>query len=209
MPLFRHFINTEYQWGIWKAEESLDDLLGLLPGRGEMHERELESFASPNRKMEWLAVRVLLYSLLGKEKKICYHPGGKPYLADNSAHISISHTKGYVAVIVSPAKEVGIDIETRGERIHRVAHKFAHPDEHAQIEPAELTVTLLLIWSAKEVLFKCLNVENVNFRDHFRTDPFPINQFWMTAHETCTPQERSFLIHYILHEDFVMTWTVC
>mgnify|MGYP000016543064 CR=1 FL=1 len=67
-------------------------------------------------RLEWLAVRVLLYTLSGEEKEIAYHPSGKPYLADASASLSISHTKGYVAVVLGlPGREVGIDIEQYGE----------------------------------------------------------------------------------------------
>lgn len=209
MPLFKHCANSEYQWGIWKTEESLDDLSTLLPDRGEMYRKELQSFTSRSRKTEWLAVRVLLYHLLQKEIQVCYHPGGKPYLADHSAHISISHTKGYVAVLVSPAREVGIDIEKTGDKVLRVAHKFINATEGEGIPPGELNVKLLLIWSAKEVMFKCLNDVHVNFRDHLQVDHFPIGRGWMAAREEYTLRKQHFFIQYMLHEDFVMTWSVC
>ena len=68
--------------------------------------------------------------MLGEEKEIGYRSSGKPYLADGSASISISHTKGYVAVLLGgPEKEVGIDVECYGERVRKVAHKFVREDE--------------------------------------------------------------------------------
>lgn len=209
MPLFKQYVNPEYQWGIWKTEESLDDLLNLLPDRGEMYRKELQSFTSPGRKTEWLAVRVLLYHLLEKEEKVCYHPGGKPYLANHSARISISHTKGYVAVLVSSAREGGIDIEKMGDKVVRVAHKFVNDREREGILPEELNVKLLLLWSAKEVMFKCLNDTHVNFRDHLRADHFPTDRGWMVAHGKHDSREQRFFIQYMIHEDFVMTWSVC
>jgi len=66
-------------------EESLDVLLLLLPGaRRAFCEQELNRFVSERRKMEWLSVRVLLYSMLQEDKEIGYSPEGKPYLTDHS-----------------------------------------------------------------------------------------------------------------------------
>ena len=101
MALLREYKEIAYQWGIWKTEESTEELLALLPDP-ERYEQQLTRFSSPHRKLEWLSVRVLLYQLLGEEKIIEYAPSGKPRLADSSYFISISHTRGYVAVILSP-----------------------------------------------------------------------------------------------------------
>ena len=85
--------------------------------------------------MEWLSVRVLLYAMLQEDKEIGYSPEGKPYLTDHSFFISISHTKGYVAVILSDKVPVGIDIEQYGQRVHRVAHKYMREDESVRLYP--------------------------------------------------------------------------
>lgn len=99
----------------------MEELFALLPHR-EKYEADIRVFTAESRKLERLAVRVLLYVMLGEEKEIGYHPNGKPYLADSSFSISISHTKGYVAVLLGrPEKEVGIDIEFYGERVRKVA----------------------------------------------------------------------------------------
>ena len=93
-------------------EESLEVLLALLPdARRVFCEQELNRFVSERRKMEWLSVRVLLYAMLQEDKEIGYSPEGKPYLTDHSFFISISHTKGYVAVMLASFTPAGIDIE--------------------------------------------------------------------------------------------------
>lgn len=110
-------------------DETPDELLNMLPHQ-EAYLAGLQRFSAERRRLEWLSVRVLLFTLLGEEKEIAYHPSGKPYLADRSASVSISHTKGYVSVIVGgPDREVGIDIEQYGERVHKVAHKYMRADE--------------------------------------------------------------------------------
>ena len=49
--------------------------------------------------------------MLGRETPVAYHPDGIPYLPDADLHISISHTKGYAAVLLDTQPRIGIDIE--------------------------------------------------------------------------------------------------
>lgn len=193
-------------WGIWKTEESVEELLSMLPSP-EKYEAELLRFTAPRRRREWLAVRVLLHRMLGEEKTISYHPNGKPYLEDDSRFISISHTGGYVAVILSTQGEVGIDIEQYGPRVHKVAHKFMRPDETITSYKGDDTWSLLLHWSAKEVMFKCMNASAVDFREHLHILPFQVEESGgFNACEYCTVRHSRFLIRYALHPDFVITW---
>ena len=138
-----------------------------------------------------------------------YAPSGKPHLADSSYFISISHTRGYVAVILSPVSEVGIDIEQYGQRVHKVAHKYMRPDELISEYHGEDTWSLLLHWSAKEVMFKCMDTSEVDFREHLRIMPFQVCEHGeFLAEEYRTEHKKKFMIRYLLHPDFVMTWQV-
>ena len=205
MPLFRQHKESACHWGIWRMDESYEELCSLLPSAlvAEAENR----FSAPHRRQEWLSVRALLRELSAENHEIAYLPSGKPYLAGSSRHISISHTKGYVAVILG-ASNVGIDIEQYGHRVHKVASKYMCFDEHPQPYAGDDTWSLLLHWSAKEVLFKCLDAENVDFKEHLRVFPFvPSPQGTFHACEYKTEQHRSFQIHYLLHADFVLTWT--
>jgi 4'-phosphopantetheinyl transferase EntD len=206
--LYKQFIAAEYRWGIWKVTETLDELRALLPEQGAMYAHELDAFKSDSRKIEWLAVRVLLFTLTGENEPVHYHSSGKPYFAGGKASLSISHTKGYVSVIVSKTSEVGIDIEKVGERVHKVARKFVRDDEFLPEDPRQKTQALLLIWSAKETMFKCMDEEAVDFREHLYVALSQSDGSCFPAKETRSPQGRTFLIHYMLDPDFVMTWLV-
>lgn len=180
----------------------------MLPCR-DVYRTAVQAFKSEHRRQEWLAVRVLLYTLLGEEREIAYRPDGKPYLTDVSASISISHTRGYVAVILGqPDREVGIDIEQYGERVRKVAPKFMRDDEVPSLFRNTNTWSLLLHWSAKETIFKCLNASEVDFRNHIRLFPFSVDEAGVfLAEEYRTPARRRFAIHYHLFPDFVLTFT--
>ena len=151
MALFLQHQGEDCHWAVWKLEETLEELLSLLPD-SRKYRQEVEKFSSAHRRLEWCAVRVLLYTILGVEKEIRYQDSGKPYLADKSFSLSISHTKGYVAVILGDInKEVGIDIEQYGERVRKVAHKFVRDDELPGAYEGTDTWGMLLHWSAKIV----------------------------------------------------------
>ena len=91
--------------------------------------------------------------LCGEEKEIAYYSSGRPYLKDGSRYISISHTRGYVAVALHSSCEVGMDIEQYGTRVRKVASRFIRSDEEPAMMEGDEVYALLLHWSAKEALF--------------------------------------------------------
>ena len=62
------------------------------------YDAQLLEKKNESRRAEWLAVRLLVKELFGSECEVAYHPTGRPYLKHGTAHISISHTKGFAAV---------------------------------------------------------------------------------------------------------------
>jgi 4'-phosphopantetheinyl transferase EntD len=162
-----------------------------------------------NRKREWLTIRVLLKELLGQEKEILYNSLGKPYLSDNSYHISISHTKGYAALIINRENEVAIDIEKITSKVENIRKRFVNEEEEKALSQTNERIHLLLYWSAKESLFKRLNVENVDFKLHLHIRSFdPVIGEWgdFEAYETRTGNQNGFKIKYFVNENYVLTY---
>src|SRR5690554_4531156 len=101
MLIRKDHINSGGLLGIWKMEESREELLEHFP----MHLQQeaiayLDNIRSPRRSIEWLSTRAMLFILLGHGKSIQNYPDGRPYLADHSYQISISHTKEYAALLL-------------------------------------------------------------------------------------------------------------
>src|SRR5699024_12389607 len=107
-PLYRSYSEGEVLLGILKSDETTEQLLASLEHK-DWYREKLAVF-SEKRKHEWLSVRVLLKALCGEEKEIAYYSSGRPYLKDGSRYISISHTRGYVAVALHSSCEVGMEI---------------------------------------------------------------------------------------------------
>ena len=162
-----------------------------------------------NRKREWLTIRVLIKELLGEEKEILYNSLGKPYLSDNSFHISISHTKAYAALILNKENEVAIDIEKISSKVENVRKRFVNDVEEKVLSQSNERIHLLLYWSAKESLFKRMNVESVDFKSQLHIQAFePVIGQWseFDAYETRTEEQNCFKIKYFVHEDYVLTY---
>jgi 4'-phosphopantetheinyl transferase EntD len=164
---------------------------------------------SEHRKCEWLAVRFLIKEMLGEEKEIRYKKNGMPYLADCSFFISISHTKGFVAVILNREHEVAIDIEKISPRVLNVAQRFMNEDETTGAPSSDDIIYLLLHWSAKEAVFKRLHDEaGLDFRKDVKITPFrPVGGEWgiFEAAETKTAGQQVFTVHYLVTENIVLT----
>lgn len=161
MPIIRDINDRNFRCCVWQVTETMEDLLAMLPDEGhELYEEAQQRFSSPKRRQEFIAVRVLLYQMQ-PGAVIGYYDNGKPYLVHSCRRISISHTAGYVAVMLSDSGEVGVDIEQYGERVCRVASRFINDDERISGVWKQL-----LLWSAKETVYKMMNCREVDFQEH-------------------------------------------
>ena len=209
MGLFLQHKTVDMQWSVWKMEESLDTLFSLLPDTRRVScEQEMQRFTSDRRKLEWLSVRVLLYSMLQEDKEIGYSSEGKPHLTDNSSFISISHTKGYVAVMLASSVPVGIDIEQYAQRVHKVCDRYVRPDEQVESYQGDITWGLLLHWSAKEAVFKRMENADADLRKLRLTHFIPQEEGTFQVQELVTAQQELYSVGYRICPDFVLTWTV-
>lgn len=110
------------------------------------------------RQEERKGANELLSKILEKEVKITHDENGKPVIQDYN--ISISHSKDYLAILLSKALRVGIDIEYWSERIQKIAKRFLHKDENYTT-----TEDLLITWCAKEAVYKLFSEEHLGYQD--------------------------------------------
>ncbi len=148
-------LNPSVSFALWKIDESLEELKALYPfSKADTDILNEQKVAS--RKMEWLAARLALKTLIDERDlspfSITKDEFGKPHLAGSETGISISHTKHYGAAIVNTSGPTGIDIEFPRNQIQRIAHKFLHAHEKAWA--SDNMEKLTWIWSAKEALYK-------------------------------------------------------
>ncbi len=196
-------------WGVQEISGTSEELLAKLEKK-EFYLPVVRRIKLEKRRQEWLAVRVLLKELLGEEKEVEYDTLGKPFFRDKSYHISISHTSGYVAVILNPIHPVGIDIEQITNRVVKVRDRFLSEEENNHISNEKELIHLLLHWSAKETMFKVLGEEDVTFNEQLHIRPFePQTNLFSTfsSFESRTQKKNEFIICYIVNSEYVLTFT--
>lgn len=160
---------------VWRVEESNDYFLQAL----QLTEAEQEAYAAmkPHRQREWLSSRFLLHRLAGDKQRhaILKDKHGKPYRENCPEYISLSHSRDFVAVILSE-KPVGIDIQKKEDKITRIAHKFVNQLEDNRIPDSTAPDYYHAIWGAKESMYKAYGKKNLDFKKHMHVYPFQFLQ---------------------------------
>ena len=144
---------------IWKITETLEELLQLF------HPISTADFNTERRKKEWIASRLLLNDI-NPNYSISYNAFGAPELS-NGGFISISHSKGLVAIIISQ-QQVPIDIEEISEKALKVSSKFVSTNNLKALTAEKAT----LIWCCKEAVFKWHQKGKVDFIRDIKLHPF-------------------------------------
>lgn len=138
-----------------------------------------EPFEGTARQRERHTAALLLTAMTGDPSlTIGHESSGKPYITPSSERssltsphiseqgspilsLSITHTRGWLAMLLSDGEEaVGIDIERLSDRVERIASRFIRPDE-----AVATTNEKLLLWSAKEAVYKLFSEDNLLFHD--------------------------------------------
>jgi phosphopantetheinyl transferase len=86
-------------------------------------------------------------------------PQGKPFLADQSLHVNLSHTQGCLVLALCDTHAVGVDVEWLARPVRpALANKFFSPTEWAEINalPTEddRRQRFLQVWTLKEAWWK-------------------------------------------------------
>ncbi len=200
-------LSIAFPIGIWKIEETTEEMWSLLQHK-EWYQPEFSRIKAEQRRKEWLATRLLLKEMLGHEAIIHHRPNGAPFLSETEMkQLSISHTKDFVAIMLSDkTKAAGIDIEYRSDRIRKVRSRFLNAEEQF-IDPTHETEHLLICWCAKETLYKTINRQEVDFCRHLHIQPFAYTeQGRLIAFETCSESSQHVVLQFRVEKDFVITW---
>ncbi len=193
--------------GLWQIDEGVEQLFAQYPHLQAYRSMVEEKYKNDGRKLEFLAIRALMYEMLkvnGASKGLLSHAGdithneaGKPLF--RGYHISVTHTKGYAALIFSKTSEVAVDIEYFSDRVERIASRFLRKDEKA-----EGVDSLLVHWCAKETVFKLFSEDNLNFEE-MRVKPFDTMADWACEVENLKSGQTAH-VDFELTMEFVLTY---
>lgn len=156
--------------GVWRIDEAEEELKKQLALSLE-EEQQLANIKGLGRRREFLAARQLLHQLSGREERgsLIKDSNGKPHLAGSAFQVSISHTHQYSAA-VGHVNTCGVDIQLFVAKINRIAPRFMNARELVFLTDANRLIFQHLVWSAKEAMYKCYGLREIDFRQHLLVD---------------------------------------
>jgi len=158
MPLLKQWtIKTHSRGVIWKMDEPESFFVE--------HTGITTDIKNDKRRLEHIAGRFLLkYIESDFPLADIYVDGhGKPRLKNSKYLFSISHSYPYVAAVVSPYQEAGIDIQVPTPQIQKIKHKFLSASEDLFTLDDDL---LTMAWTSKEAVYKWFGRKGIDFIQH-------------------------------------------
>ncbi len=196
-----------YVWHITESEQELRENTSIPDDELE----ELTFLKSEARRKEKLAERALLNMIFDDERVyLGHHDNGKPYLQNLATEISISHTNDYVAIILHPDEDLGIDIERLDRDFSAVEKKALSEDELEDLSERHRSLQLAIYWCAKEAIYKRMSINGVDFAEQIEVEKFnPHDEGEIDAtfyYKDGTEEE--FELEYMTFDNHVMVWLV-
>ncbi len=191
--------NKHCLFALWLIEETEEQLFRLFSSAPEEEIEALNNFKNPLKRVERMATRLLIYDLLGKKVLIDYDEFGKPFIQGDERSISISHTKGMLAVLIAE-KMAGVDIEHMSGRVANIAHKFLSTPEFNTIDLNQQMMHMYAFWCAKETVYKIYGKKRLDFKKHIHIKPFDIEKKGFIKASLSKVEEQEFLLDYFIYE---------
>ena len=174
MPICKEIIEEQYQIYFWEITESEKELVELAQLTSTESER-LAIKKSSERRLQWLACRVLLNELFEEKIIITNDEYGKPFIDVEDLHITLSHSGKYVMLGISE-NEIGVDIELIREKVLKIIPKFLSETEISYLSDKNKIEEALIYWTAKESLIKIYGKKDLALLTEINVSKFDKNK---------------------------------
>ena len=148
-----------------------------------------------------------LSSLLHPNSEIQKDDWGKPFIP-NGPHINYSHSSSHVFWGEHPENAIGVDIENERPQLIKLQSKFCSSEELTYLDTSDPLSQLLLIWSAKESIYKAYGKKSLDFKLHMQISPFQASTKGTLEAVLNIEKEVPLSVHYKRMDTSVATWCV-
>ncbi|MDR1671959.1 MAG: 4'-phosphopantetheinyl transferase superfamily protein [Bacteroidales bacterium] len=194
--------------GIWEIMEDYETLFPAVY-LNEADIIRLNGFKNMNRKVESLSVRALLQQMTHPKARIVYCELRKPYLADNSYNISISHSHRMTSILLGKNRLVGVDLEYMSHDIERIADKFLNEREVITLHPEKRKEHMYVHWCAKEALYKICDKVDINFQKNLTIKPFePEQRGNIIGVVRNNLRNEEYQMRYVINDNYALVYCV-
>jgi 4'-phosphopantetheinyl transferase len=206
MPLVINLYENSYRLALWKLTETVEffeEKAHLSPADLSLYSK----ISNETRKKEWLAVRVLLNEVLGFWPNITYMETGKPILNNHIRHLSISHSKEMVGILLCTSPFAGIDIEKTTRNIDNILPRFLSDDELKNISLSKNPYSEIIHWCAKEAIFKSVNEPNILFSKRIIIEKIN-DDGTIEAKFKSKRKSQDVFLNYMHLDEHLIVWTI-
>ncbi len=191
MPLTRKQKLDDGSWlAIWKMDEPLDDL--PRPRQVDLSQYQAQ------RLREKLTEYLLLSELTNQNDLVIDHDeDGAPLV--EGFNISISHTRGWAAMIMSEHHRNGVDIEYVSDRVNRIVSRFMCEEEQQDTLNGRI-----ITWCAKEAAYKYYHEQHLGLLE-MRLLPFTPQQTGVALLKNLRQGDTT-AVNYEVNDSFVIAF---
>jgi len=192
--------------GFWKISETSDELMQIYNPNED--EKTFLAHMPELRIKHFLASRLLLKTF-HPDQSIEKDKFGKPHLTNSTTKVSWSHSGNYAAFISNENESTGIDIETLGPKVLRIEDKFCNKTDKANIHKTHHAQSLIIIWGAKESMYKWYGGKELDFKLHMTIEAFDLHnegRFIGKIHKQNLTHE--FILEYMIVDGHMATWII-
>jgi 4'-phosphopantetheinyl transferase len=205
MPLLINRYENSFRLALWKLTETLD----FFESKAHLSAADntlYKQISNESRKKEWLAVRILLNEVLGFWPNITYMETGKPILNNHTRHLSISHSKEMVGILLCTSPYAGIDIEKTSRNIDKVLNRFLSDEELENVQAGMNPYSKIIHWCAKEAIFKSINEPNIDFSSHIKIERI-LEDGTINGKFSSLKTEFNLDLNYMIVDEHMIVWT--
>jgi phosphopantetheinyl transferase (holo-ACP synthase) len=205
VPIINYDKFDDVEIAVWKIDEDEDFLKNLA----EIDNEDFEfcsKFKLEIRRKQFYVARILANKLTKSNSKIKYNKSGKPFFEHQKFHLSITHCKNYLAIIISKKYEVGIDLEEITDRVHSIKHKFMNDFELLKMDKKNETLELYMNWCAKEAIYKIFDFNKLYFKDMIANN-IDFTKLFFYIYTRVFEIDYNFKMNYRIFDNNILVWT--
>ncbi|MEN9523201.1 MAG: hypothetical protein RL065_1578 [Bacteroidota bacterium] len=168
---------------------------------------EYHHIKAETRKLQFAASRYALSLLTNTNdaSQIQKDEFKRPYLANSSQHISISHDGNWAMVAIGENK-IGVDVFCIQDKVLKIAHKFSSIEEQAILSKkimseTDKTIYYSILWSIKESVFKWMRLQNIEFISEIILHEIHDNYALIS-----TKKYGSIKVNYTINDKICLSW---
>jgi phosphopantetheinyl transferase len=120
-----------------------------------------------------LLLKEMLLETTGQHIDLIYDEHGKPWIPNSNTGFSLSHSKDFIAIILSENYNPGIDTESHRPSLEKIVPRLLHDSERDFLEHcSNRQMALQFIWGAKEAVYKSWGKRGLIFAEDMVLEPF-------------------------------------